>query len=251
MIATQEIGFADKFQSAITLVESLKTIVIKTALDFKSADEKLKLAREFRKELEAQYKVLPAIIEAKRLQGIKVDLDAKLEKFIKDLKNGPMLAYEQAEEAKRIAEERRLAKIEQDKIDKENARLAKIEADKKAIADKEAARLAAIAAKTRDQAKKEQALRDAAAAAQRAKDAAIEQQRIKDEAAAAPKVVVVLEKTAPTTANRRVIPKFRVTNESIVPRQYFTRDDVKIGGVIRSLRANHGIPGIEYYEELA
>lgn len=178
-------------------------------------------------------------------------LDADLEKFVKDLKNGPMLAYERAEEQKRIDEENRLAKIAQEAQDKENARLKAIADAEKAEADKEAKRLAAIAARTKDAEKKAAYEKAVAEAKERQEAAAIEQQRIKDEAIAAPKVVVVLEKTAPTTANRRMVPKFRITDESKIPRNFFTRDDAKIGGVIRSLKANHGIPGVEYYEDPA
>ena len=248
---TQEIGFADKFKAAVTLVESLKNIVVETALDHKNADGLLAQARQFRKDMEAEYKELPVIQEAKRIQTIKVKLDGDLEQFIKGLKNGPMLDFERAEEKKRVDEENRLARIAQEAQDKENARLKKIADEEKAAADKEAKRLAAIAAKTKDAEKKLASEKAAAEAKERQEAAALEQQRIKDEAAAAPKVVVVLEKTAPTTGNRRMIPKFRVIDESKIPHHFFTRDDQKIGGVIRSLKANHGIPGIEYYEEPA
>ena len=281
---TQEVGFVDKFKSAIALIESFGSIVVKTALDHKSADDKLKQAREYRAQLKKEYDENPIVIKAKEFQATKVKLDADLEKFVKDLKNGPMLVYERAEEQKRIDEENRLARIAQEAQDKENARLAAIAKKEQEKAEKEAKRLEEIAAaKAAAQKKIDDAeyarLRaegdaKAAAAAKkaaiiaahdakvlaetaateariRAEAAAIEQQRIKDEAAAAPKVVVVLEKTAPTTANRRMIPKFRITDESKIPHHFFTRDDAKIGGVIRSLKANHGIPGVEYYEENA
>ncbi len=236
---TQEVGFVDKFKSAVALVESFGSIVVKTAIDHKSADDKLKQAREYRAQLKKEYDENPIVIKAKEFQAIKVKLDADLEKFVKDLKNGPMLAFERAEEQKRIDEENRLARIAQEAQDKENARLKAIADAEKAEADKEAKRLAAIAARTKDAEKKAAAEKAAA------------QQRIKDEAIAAQKVVVVLEKTAPTTANRRMIPKFRIIDESKIPHHFFTRDDAKIGGVIRSLKANHGIPGVEYYEEPA
>ena len=70
-------------------------------------------------------------------------------------------------------------------------------------------------------------------------------------ASLAPAPGVVLPKTAPKTANRRMVPKFRITNEALIPRQYLKPDDVKIGGVIRSLRGAANIPGVTYYEEPA
>jgi hypothetical protein len=47
----------------------------------------------------------------------------------------------------------------------------------------------------------------------------------------------------------RAVTKFKIINESLIPRQYLTPDMVKIGGVVRALKQNANIPGIQVYEE--
>lgn len=236
-MTTKEIGFADKYKSALALAESVKTVVIKTDQDFQSANEKLTQIRQFEKDLEIDYKAHPIIIEAKRLQGIKGDLATILENARKGLKNGPMLTFENEQERLRLAEEKRLADIARKEQEAETARLV---AEQKAAFEKaEKARKAAE--KNGDEEAAERARLAAEQAAATAKD-------IKADAAMAPTVTVVVEKTAPSVP-RRMTPKFRVIDESKIPRQYFSLDMVKVGGVIRSLKQNHGIPGIEYYEE--
>jgi hypothetical protein len=42
---------------------------------------------------------------------------------------------------------------------------------------------------------------------------------------------------------------FRITNPGLIPREYLTPDLVKIGGVVRALKNQCHIPGIEVYEE--
>ena len=42
---------------------------------------------------------------------------------------------------------------------------------------------------------------------------------------------------------------FRVTNPDLIPREYLMPDLVKIGGVVRALKNQCRIPGIEVYEE--
>lgn len=43
--------------------------------------------------------------------------------------------------------------------------------------------------------------------------------------------------------------KFRIVNESLIPRDYLIPDETKIGAVVRSLHEKHNIPGIEAYCE--
>jgi hypothetical protein len=47
----------------------------------------------------------------------------------------------------------------------------------------------------------------------------------------------------------RKIWKFRVIDEKLIPREYLTRDDKKIQGVVNSLKSDANIPGIEVYFE--
>lgn len=63
---------------------------------------------------------------------------------------------------------------------------------------------------------------------------------------------IVIPKTTPKLQGGpvyRTIWKARIVTESLIPRQYMVPDMVKINGVVRSLKAQHGIPGVEAYEE--
>ena len=63
---------------------------------------------------------------------------------------------------------------------------------------------------------------------------------------------VVLPKTTPKTQTVvRKVWKFRVTNPSILPREYLTPDLTKIGGVVRSTQGTVKIPGVDAYQDIA
>lgn len=210
-MTTKELGFSDKLANAVAFAQEVKAIQVTSAAEHKAASEKIAAVREMEKELEAEYKALPVIIQAKEIQKVKGELADLLETARKTAKSRQM-AWEDAEEMKRRAEEARQA------------------AEAKKKADEEALARAAEAQAAGD------------------KDKAIE---VLDEAVRAPAPVVVIPKTAPKTANRRMIPKFRIVNESLIPRHFMSPDGVKIGGVIRSLKAAANIPGVEFYEEAA
>jgi len=103
----------------------------------------------------------------------------------------------------------------------------------------------------------EQALMDAIAAEEEAKrnGATKEEAAHEAEAVIAQPVYVapvVIPKTVPKMQGGpiyRTIWKARITNEALIPRQYLSVDMVKINGVVRSLKHQHGIPGIEAVEE--
>ena len=63
---------------------------------------------------------------------------------------------------------------------------------------------------------------------------------------------VVLPKVTPKMEGGpifRTVWKFRIVNPNIIPREYLIPDQVKIGGVVRALKNQANIPGIEAYEE--
>lgn len=63
---------------------------------------------------------------------------------------------------------------------------------------------------------------------------------------------VIIPKATPKLAGGpvyRTIWKARIIDERKIPRQYLIPDMVKINGVVRSLKNQHGIDGIEAYEE--
>jgi hypothetical protein len=47
----------------------------------------------------------------------------------------------------------------------------------------------------------------------------------------------------------RTIWKFEITDATLIPRQYLTPDEVKIGGVVRALKNQANIPGVRIYSE--
>lgn len=238
-MTTKDLAFIHKFETAKEIAAKASSMVVSTVAEFATAEQTLKTIRDLEKELESEYAEHPVIVEAKRIRSIKGDLATILENARKGLKGGAMLRFERAEEAKRVAEERRLAEIARKAAEAETARLV---AEQKAAFDK--------AEKERKAAQKkgdDEAIRLATERAERARQEAAQ---IKADAAATPVPVVVVEKTAPTTS-RRTIPKWRLADSTRVPCLYHKLDEVKISGVIRSLRANHGIDGIDYYEDLA
>lgn len=235
---TTAVGFANKMDAAVSLIARVVGIkLITTAAQFEAAKLDHKMLIQYENDLDDEYNALPEVVAAKKAQATRKDLATKLDAAKKGLKNGPMWDYEKAEAAKRLAEERRLQKIAEEAVAAENARIL---AEQK----KEFDRLEKIRKAAEKQGDEE------AAAAAAAMAATVKADAIEMKANPLRAATVVVEKTAPSM-NRRMVPKFRVFNETIIPREYFSRDDVKIGGVVRSLRANHGIPGIEYYEDPA
>ena len=206
-----EVGFASKQQAALSLIEEALAVRVTNAEEAQAAGKKVEAVREFEKELEAEYKEHPTVVAAKAIQKLKGELAEGLEKARRTAKDR-IMKWEDAEEEKR----------------KEAERIQQAEAQKKA--DDEA--LAA------------------AAAAEQAGDTQ-EAEAIISTPVVAP--TVVLPKTTPKVAGhvRRMVPKFRIKNEAAVPRQFLKVDEVKVGGVVRSLKAAHGIPGVEFYEEPA
>lgn len=232
----KDLVLQNELTSAVTLVEEIRALKVITALDFERGRQYIDATLESEKKLENQYKLLPQVIEAKKAQEIKVDISSMLKDSRKYLKNGPMLAYEQAQEAKRLAMERKLQAEAEAKAAVETARIL---AEKKVEFER--------AEQARRDAKESGDREAAQAAANLAKQIKAEAKQIKSDAATAIIPVVVLARTAPTVS-RRMAPKFRIKDPALLPRQYLIPNEVAIGGVIRSLRENHGIPGVEYYE---
>lgn len=73
------------------------------------------------------------------------------------------------------------------------------------------------------------------------------------EIVAAPVVapVVVLPKATPKVAgiSYRDVPKFRIVNEALVPRQYLMVNETAIGAVVRGMKGKVTIPGVEVWIE--
>jgi hypothetical protein len=86
----------------------------------------------------------------------------------------------------------------------------------------------------------------------------LEQSGAKEEAEAvlqeapAPVVPVYVSKATPKLEGGpvyRSIWKFRIVDKNAVPREYMIPDEVKIGGVVRALKGDAKIPGVEIFQE--
>ena len=127
--------------------------------------------------------------------------------------------YDTKLENERKAEERRLADI------------ARKEAEEKAIQE---------AIESERQAKLNGATQEEAAAVA---------ERVIEQPVYVPPVVVPKAKEKISGMVFRETTKFRIKDESLIPRQFLIPDMVKIGGVVRSLGIQANIPGVEIWME--
>lgn len=87
------------------------------------------------------------------------------------------------------------------------------------------------------------------AAAQLEKDGENEAAQELIEAPIEAPVVVIPKEQAPPGISYRENWKFRVVDDSKIPREYMTVDEKKIGGVVRALKGETRIAGVEVYSE--
>lgn len=211
-------------QDALTLTAQAKRIVISDSVDHALACETLRGVVAMRKQIsdtfgpmkEAAHKAHKAVIEQEKR------VDGPLAEAERYLKVG-IGSYQAAEEKKRREEE------------------TKLQAEAQRIADQEAKRAA-----------EELALQDA-----------IEAEKNGDkkgaEAILANPLPVIPKFVAPVVLQKTVVKqegissrrnwKFRVVNESLIPREYLKVDDIKLGQIVRALKETTRIPGIEVYPE--
>jgi len=158
-----------------------------------------------------------------------------------------MSAYDAEQERIRQAEQRRLEEIARKE---EEARRKEEEDRLKAEAEAEELRLLEQAQAAEAAGDKETAEALATAAVEVTETAKQDAAVLKAEPVyVAP---VVIPKAVPKMQGGpvyRTVWKARITNESIIPRQYLSVDMVKINGVVRSLKNQANIPGVEAYEE--
>ncbi len=198
-------------ERALTVPEKAKAIIIKSNEDFQKAGEILTIIKELRKEINESYDPIIKKAHATHLEAVeqKRKVEAPLVEAEGIIK--PRLAAWNAEQEKiRRAEEERLQEI----------------------ARKE---------------EQERRLKEAVAAEQAGHKE--EAQAIIDTPIQAPPVVV--PKSVPKVAGVSFTKqwKFRIKNPALVPREYMTVDEVKIGKVVRALKDQTSIPGVEVYSE--
>jgi hypothetical protein len=74
---------------------------------------------------------------------------------------------------------------------------------------------------------------------------------VMQEAAEAPAPIVVAMSTVPWQEGiaKKTTWKFRIVNEALIPREYLSPDEVKIGAIVRSQKNMTKIPGVQAYSE--
>jgi len=195
---------------------------------------------------EAAFKAHRAISVAEKAETDKLDaFEAAGKRAI--------MNYDETENQKRLAEQRRLqaiadeqARREREKAQQEAARQAEIE---KSARDKaEAARRAAMAASEAERAK---LLSEAAAADRKAAAAAAKSENA---ANIAESVVAAVVEVAPVAEKQkgesvRKVWKWRLVDAALVPREYMVVNEAALNKMAGAMKGAIIIPGIQWYSE--
>ena len=215
MMEAQEIT-----ERALTVPEQAKGLMIKSHEDYARAGEMLLVIKDLRKEI-----------------------DATFDPIIKK-------AHEAHKEA--VAQKK---KVDAPLVEAEGIikpRIAAWNAEQERLRREEEARLREIARKQEE----ERLLMEAIAAEEEAKANGATNEEAAQEAAAIiaePVYVapVVVQKAVPKVSGIAMQQrwKFRIVNAALIPREYMTIDEQKIGAVVRALKDQTRIPGIEVYPE--
>lgn len=250
-----EVGFLKKRDVVMDLVKTVGDMAISSAADYSMATERLKDIREMERDLDAEYKQHPIILDAKLIQQEKKELSEFLENARKGLKNGPMRVYENEQE--RIRQEQERKQQEEARKAAEVERKRELAEQKAAWEKAEAARKAA--AKRHDLEAEASAKADAEAIRQDAIE-------IRDAEIIAPVVVLPRAKTVPrktvwrwklTTVDGREFLKsdfsaatrIRANEVPGTPGAFFVVDPKSISAVVDVQGKNHGIPNIDAWAE--
>lgn len=233
---------------ALSIIDQGRTIVIKTTDDYRVAGGLWATIKGVMKQVDDSFD--PIISKAHQAHKEAVAQKAKIYDPLKAVYvsvKGLMSKWDQTQEAIRLAEQRRLEEIaRKEEAERRRVELERLETERKAEEDR--LMEAAAAAEKAGDAKRAEEL---AAAAITATDAAADEAAfiMSEPVYVAP---VVLPKETPKLAGGpvyRTIWKFRIYDVGRIPRQYLVPDEVKIGQVVRALKKEHGIMGVEAYEE--
>jgi hypothetical protein len=246
--------------------------VLKSQTELETAGETLRQLQTLGKEIEDKRVYLTApLLEAKRRFDDFFRAPADRVKLAIGQVKGLMLGYTREQEALRAAEEARLRKIEEAKAAKERARLEAIAQIEREKADKlrREAEAKAEAERKRLQAEADalKSKRDAESKAERARlqaaAAAVEADTTKADAMAAKSagherqaevttaVDVRVESTVKPVAGVRqqMVWKFRVVDFRSLPDTYKLPNEVMLGSIARSDKADARVPGVEFWCE--
>ena len=219
--ALQLVETTEVENKALSIMDQAKAVKIVDAGSYTVAGLLWKSIKDMMKEVADTFDPIIEKAHASHKEALaqKAKFYAPLEAAYRSIK-GLMSTYDAEQERIRLAEQRRLDEIARKA---EEERLLQ-----EAIAAEEEAR--------RNGATKEEAAQEAEAVI------------------AAPVYVapVIIPKATPKLAGGpvyRTIWKFRITDAAKIPRQYLVPDEVKIGQIVRALKRESNIPGIEPYEE--
>lgn len=211
MTAEPALKHEEVTEKALSIVDQAEAVQVTDPASYTAAGELFKAIVEMMKEVDSTFD--PIIEAAHRSHKAALAQKKKyydpLDKAKRGVK-GLMGAYDQEQERKRREEESRLREIA--RKEEEDRKLAEA--------------LAAEAAGEKE---------EAAA--------------IIEEPVYVPPVVIKKDVPKVEGLSFRTVWKFRIVNESALPRAYMKPDEVKIGGVVRSMKGATNIPGIEAYEE--
>jgi len=233
---------------ALSIIDQGRAVVIRSAVDYKAAGELWITIKGIMKQADDAFD--PIVSKTNQAHKEAVAQKAKIYNPLKEVYvfvKSAMSKWDDEQTRIRLAEQRRLEEIARKEEDeRRRIELERLEAERKI----EEARLL-VAAEAAQAAGDKQQSEDMIAAAIAATETARQ-----DAAAvnAEPVYVapVVIPKTTPKLAGGpvyRTIWKFRITDAAKIPRQYLVPDEVKIGQIVRALKRESNIPGIEPYEE--
>jgi hypothetical protein len=196
---------------ALSIVDQAKAVKVIDSESYTAAGGLWKAIKDMMKEVSDTFDPIITAAHASHKKALeqKAKFYTPLEKAYKDVKK-LMSDYDTAQEAIRQAEEARLREIAR-KAEEERLLMEAIAAE--AVGEKE----------------------EAAA--------------IINEPVYVPPVVVQKEVPKVQGMSFRTIWKFRIVDGTKIPRNYMIPDEVKIGQVVRALKKESNIPGIEVYEE--
>ena len=250
-LLTVEPDFAEQVSPWVTWANAL---AISTLQHYSEAAEQLKAIKALTKEIEGSYGPLKQkaseahraiVAEEKRQLAPLVSAEATCKRA--------MLTYHAAEEATRLAEQRRLqaeaderARKEREKIEQAAAKQRQVEAEARAKADQ-----ARREAEQASEADRKRLLAQADAADRKAAAAAVKQDVQAEKAAAIVAPVITVASQAPKAngiATRKVW-KARVVNAALVPREFLVIDEKKLDGYAKAMKGTTKVDGVEFYEE--
>lgn len=200
----------EKNEHALTALDQANALEIVTVADYTAADQLCARLKLLDKEVDEAYdEHISAAFKAHRSLVAKKNKYAEPIDQARKIIKAKMVVWQEAEEEKRRAEERRLQEIARKKAEEEAL----------------------------------QAAQDAQQAGDTASAEAILSAPVEAPAVVLPKAAPKI------MTSIRTIWKARIVKPNLIPREYLTPDEMKINGVARATKGTVKIPGVEFYQQ--